>query len=131
MPSLGLKNSLLILKIQLLLYPMTDTSLTRFVHRLRILIMLKFSFMLVTTTSGMKVVSLLLSSRKKLTERKKKKSRNFRTLFRDSQLMLLNRNRLLQENVHLKKSNLMKSNHQAVSIHTLILDQNVKSVMKY
>ena len=57
----GLKNSLLILIILLSLYHTTDISLIRYVHRLQILIMPKFSFMLVTMISGMNQASLLLS----------------------------------------------------------------------
>ena len=43
----------------LILYHTTDISLIRYVHRLQILIMPKFSFMLVTMISGMNQASLL------------------------------------------------------------------------
>ena len=62
---------------------------------------------------------------------KKKKSKNYRSSFLDSVPMLLNPNRLLQENVLLKKSNWTKSNLPAENILILISDQIVRLVMKY
>ena len=56
-----LEEFLINLRILLLLYRMTDTSLIKYVHRLQILIMRRFSSMQVIMISGMSQVSSLSS----------------------------------------------------------------------